>query len=431
MLRGFFHSAIAAAFLITSPVVAQMADGHLEISDLLESGDFDLARSELANRVAQRPDAALFAAHLEAMIQLRLGNADKAADILRQILDVAPDFEPARQELTVLLARLGQADGAIFHAQRLLRDTKDPVTARNMNNFVRVYQGGQQSGITGRFSILPSTNATRGTQEETIMIGGLPFTISPESRAREGIGFAIGSTAWKKWQLSEHWSGMLSAAIDFNGYLTKDPDSEQSLQLRYDFQRGDARTQLRLGPVAELASENWDPKRLRLGFDFGVLHLTSPRSRFRLDSTGTRQVHQVESFRDGYLFRSNLGFDHAFSNTLYGSLDLSFGRETTQRAHLDHHDNGLFIKLAKEWQNGLLTGLTVGRRRNDYVGNFPGTSIARRDVQNSIGVQLSHDSIKIWDNTPEINVTWIDSNSNVGFYDYTSLDVSFGFTTSF
>ena len=431
MLRKLFFAAFAVFLLAGSTLFAQSTSPSLNIPILLDSGDYAAARTELGRRIAGRPDAALFAAHLEALILLRKGQPDAAADVLRQILDVAPDFEPARRELTVLLALMGQTENAIFHAERLLNQTDDLRIQRDISEFIRANRNEKMRGVSARFAILPSTNANKGSDEDTITIGGLPFTIDPDSQAKEGLGIGAGLTAWNSWRLSERWTGTLIGAFDIEEYLTDGVSDEQNLSLRFDFGRKGERTRLSFGPVAELRMRNWNAERKRLGLRIGIQNTLGPRTRVGADLTGFRQTYQREPFRDGSFYSGSIGLEHAVSQTLVASASLPFTRERTKRAHLDHDDIGLTLGIAKEWPSGLYTRLSLGLRENNYIGNFPGTTVARNDVLSSIGVSIKHNKFQIGRLTPEVGVVYTDSNSNVGFFDYQSLDFSVGFGMQF
>jgi len=431
MLRKLLMAAIIAALFPALPLFAQSDVAPSTIPIHLENRDYAAARAELGRGVAGRPDAALFAAHLEALILLREGQPDAAADVLRQILDVAPDFEPARRELTVLLALMGQTENAIFHAERLLNQTDNLRIQRDMSEFIRANRTEKMRGISTRFAILPSTNANNGSDEDTITIGGLPFTIDPDSQAKEGLGFGAGLTAWNSWRLSERWTGTLIGAFDIEEYLTDAFNDEQNLSLRFDFGRNGARTRLSFGPVAELRLSNWNAERERLGLRIGIQNALGPRTRIGADLTSFRQTYRREPFRDGTLLSGSIGLEHAISQTLVASASLPFTRERTKRAHLDHDDIGLTLGIAKDWPDGLYTRLSLGLRENNFIGNFPGTTVARNDVLSSIGVSIRHDKFQIGGLTPEIGVVYTDSNSNVGFFDYESLDFSVGFGMQF
>ena len=427
----FLLVAVAVALFAAFPLHAQSTVAPSTIPTHLENRDYPAARAELGQLIAGRPDAALFAAHLEALIMLRGGQPEDAADVLRQILDVAPNFEPARRELTVLLAQMGQTESAVFHAERLLNQTDDQKIQRDMEEFISTNQTGKENGISVRFTILPSTNANKGTNEDTIIIGGRPFTIDPVSKATDGLGFGAGITAWNSWRLTERWTRTLSGAIDVQEYLNHDVNDDQNTSLRFDFGRDGERNRLSFGPVLKLRMRNWNPERHRVGLSAGIQQVLNPRTRLSADVVAFRQTHRRDPFRDGNFYSGSIGIEHAFSRTLSGTVSLPFTVERTQRAHLDHNDIGLTLGVANKWRNGLNTSLSVRVQQNQFIGNFPNAAFARRDVLSSVGFSLNHSSVQIGRFTPNLGVTFTDSSSNIGFYDFSSTDMSVGFQTGF
>ena len=111
--------------------------------DYVLQGDDGAARTALAELVGGTAQAALHFAFLDGLILVRDGQVDQAIAIFREILNVEPNFEPARRELTVLLARTGRIEGAIFHAERLVGTTLDERLRNDLQNFIL-----HKSGVT-------------------------------------------------------------------------------------------------------------------------------------------------------------------------------------------------------------------------------------------------------------------------------------------
>ncbi len=427
--RALCATAIIAAQCACA--AAQDGDGRSPIPHYLETGDYNAARAVLLQRVAGHPEAALFAAHLEALIMLRQGRVKDATDLLRQILGVAPEFEPARRELTVLLARTGQIESALYHAGKLLDQTDSLRIQNELGAFIRAFDSDDRQGVSTRFAILPSSNANRGTDQETILIGGGPFTIDPASRAHGGVGVGAGVTAWKSWRLSEFWTASAHGSLDVEYHESGQVADEQSLSPGISFTRSEARTRLSLEPALEFRAKDWKLERRRAGMNVGTRHALSPRTSLEGRLSVFRQDHKRETFRDGTIVFGSAGLEYRLSEATTLSVGAPFTMERTERAHLDHNDLGANIGVGRRWSGGLHTGLTLGYRDNKYRGAFPGTAISRRDHLKSIGVSLRHQGFRIGNSTPEFSITYTDSSSNAGFYEYVSVDTALGFGIRF
>ena len=230
MLKILLLAATTALGLLAGAAYAQ---SHL---DYLKAGNYPAARAALARLVGDAPDATLHFAFLEALILQREGNAEAAIASYRRILAKEPRFEPARRELTPLLARTGQAQGALYHAETLLATTQDRQLRAALEGFIA-----SQSPVSpAEFQrALPSCHHPTPTAErrQTVVIGGLPFTPDPASQAQRATGVSLGVTAWNRWMLSDRWTATLAGSVDIRRY-----DNDAVLTKR----------QLRRGSISDL-----------------------------------------------------------------------------------------------------------------------------------------------------------------------------------
>jgi len=86
-----------------------------------------------------------------------------AADIGAGFAAVAPDYEPARRELTLLLAYRGDVTAARYHAERLVAETADEQLRAGLQTFILNNTSRKPGGFALRFALLPSSNQTRGS----------------------------------------------------------------------------------------------------------------------------------------------------------------------------------------------------------------------------------------------------------------------------
>ena len=391
--------------------------------DLLAAGDYPAARKALAAQVAGRPDAALHMAFLDGLILTRQGRLAEATAIYRQILKAEPRFEPARRELTAILAATGQTEGAVFHAERLLSTTQDQRLRAELTGLIAAQSAGKPRGITTRFSLLPSTNANGGTEADTVIVGGLPFTPDPQSRAQSAVGVNIGATAWNRWQLGERSDATLSAGFDHRHYNNAAVPSQTDAFARLDFGWTGARHRLSFGPVAEITWKGGDRYRDRLGVAVVGQYQISPRLRFGGSLGLYRQRHPVDRFLDGTLATGSVSLQRIMAPDLSLFLSVPFTIETTRAPHQTHRDLGLTVGVEKAWAGGLITGFSLGQSVNRYKGDYPAFGEPRRDRVTTARLALRHSDFRIGPFVPELTLTWTRSASNIPFHDYTRRDV--------
>lgn len=434
MARKFPAAALCAALLLsTQGGAAQTAPTEAERAplELLAAGDYAGARAALGRLIAGRPDAALHAAMLEAMIMVREGQRAEAAALLRQILAAEPRFEPARRELAALLAAGGQTTGALYHARTLMATTQDARLRAELQGFIAAQEAGRARGITTRFAILPSSNANGGTDARSVSVGGLPFVPDPGSRATAAIGVALGATAWNRWQLGERLDATLSGSIDIRRYDEAAVADETVAGLRLDFGVVRARTRLRFGPNADVTWKEGERYRNRVGFAVSGEYRLRPNLQLGGNVAIWSQDHPGRGFLDGTRTTGSLGAQYVAGPDLTFSLNLPFTIETARAPHLEHRDIGLTLAAEKAWPGGLISGLSLGRSWNDYDGDFPGFGTPRRDIVTTASLSLRHRDLRLRSYVPELTLTWGRSRSNIPFFDFIRRDLGLSFTQRF
>ncbi len=448
------------------------------VAEALARGDHADARRIAEAEVSGRPDAALHLAHLEGLIALRSGDPATAAEIFRAILSVAPGFEPSRLQLVVALDRLGRQGQARREAETLARTGRSPqlreaVTAPAARSGAaprpaprsqpsaappapvaapapapvpaqREAASGPppavaqptraaepRSGVALRFAFLPSSNLTGGTRAETVELGGLPFVLDPGSREYGGVGLTFGATAWRRWDLGEHWLAILSGGGDLRLYGKAPKPDEAELGLRLDFARRFDRGGLSFGPRVAFLFKDGHLHRRQAGIGLAVEHLVSPRLRFSASTEWLAQDHPEEPFRDGTLLSARLGLDWAVSRRTVVSVELPALREDAKAPHLSHTDFGLEVGLRHTFPTGLSAGAHVFSGYHRYDGEYPGFGVARRDHVQSLRLTLSDSRLRILGQTPELSVTRRRQDSNIPFHDVWSTDFGLSFVRRF
>lgn len=435
MAQRFLVAALCGALsLSVQPAPAPAAEATAAERaplDRLAAGDYAGARAALGALINGRPDAALHAAMLEAMIMVRQGQRAEAAALLRRILAAEPRFEPARRELAALLAADGQTAGALYHARTLMATTQDARLRAELQGFIAAQEAGRARGITTRFAILPSSNANGGTDARSVSVGGLPFVPDPGSRATAAIGLALGATAWNRWQLGERSDATLSASIDTRQYDKAAVADETTAGVRLDFGLVRPRARLRFGPNADVTWKQGEHYRDRLGFAVSGDYRLRPDLQLGGNVAVWSQDHPGRRFLDGTRVAGSLGAQHVAGPDLTLSVNLPFTVETTRAAHLEHRDIGLTLAAEKAWPGGLISGLSLGRSWSRYDGDFPAFAAPRRDIVTTASLSLRHRNLRWRSYVPELTLTWGRSRSNIPFFDFIRRDLGLSFTERF
>ena len=395
--------------------------------ELVREGRFAEARAALAPAIAGRADAALHAAFLEGLIAARQGNNDGAIRIFREILRVAPDYAPARRELAALLLITRQGEAALYHAERL--DSSNARLREQIRAAVAA-GAGPSRGAALRFSLVPSTNANRGTQAEEITIGGLPFRIDDGARAGRGTTATLGGTAWRRWRLSPAMTGTLTGSLDQSAF--DDDRADQTVAAAsFLLSRAMGRARLTFGPTYEARWLDGDLALKRPGLALAASAPLGERGRLLFSLEAQAQRFPGASFRDGERFEAALGYRRLAAPGLVLGIALEAERETAGVPHLGRSELGLRLEAEREWRGGLITDLELARHWDNYDGDFPGFAVPRADRVTALSLRLRHRGLAWRGLAPEVSLTALRSGSNVQFYDYDAVDVGMHLSREF
>lgn len=164
------------------------------VRQLMDAGRFDDAQALLDQLAANRAGGTE-REFLEGMIALARKDYRRAEAVFRRILDDDPVLLRVRLELarTLFLAKKDEAADYQFR----LALAKHPPAAVLHN--VTVYREAIRARRAWRFNLelglAPDTNINSATAKERIEIFGLPFRLSPDARARSGVGITAGGDA--------------------------------------------------------------------------------------------------------------------------------------------------------------------------------------------------------------------------------------------
>lgn len=416
---------LAALFILNSQAQSET------VEQALRRGDAQAARVALSEQIAGRKDAGLHRAQLEGMIALRQGDPDTAIKIFRGILAIAPTFEPSRIGLIRALEASGQRSSAITHARRLASQTEDGHLRDQLLSQIAMAEGARRGGVALRFALLPSSNITGGTTTETVLVGGVPFTLDPASREASGVGLTLGATAWRSWSLGRSWNATASASVDFRTFNTALKPDETELALRLDASHRGPRASVAFGPRYSMLFQDGSRARQQAGIGMNAAYLAAPRLRFFLSAEMLRQTYPQADFRNGTRTSVTPGLQWALSPQTILTAELPMLRESARARHLAHKDVALGIGLATRMSGGLNLSVSVLGGRNAYDGIYPGFTLARTDHVKSLRLSISHNKVQVRGLMPELSVTRKWQSSNIPLHDTRTTDFALSLSRRF
>ena len=367
-----------------------------------------------------------------AMRNVRNGDYRTALPQFERLVSAEPDETQFRLELARTLFLIGVDDRAQYHFNLALGDSTlsdaDVALARRYLDQIAA-----RSAWSGQFSlaIVPESNPAQRPSAETVSIGDLSFTLSPDARARSGTGVSLdGRLRWSP-RLSRDWRGRLgvsgrheafresafndsSAKVIAGADLLADRRSRIGLALTYR-QRWIAGEPFSYGPGVEMTAAR------RLS--------QATRGSARLSVSDLH--HDNLTRRDGLRTFASLGVEHAVTQRLVANASVFAKRANAQAASEAYREIGIQVGGRYGFRGGLLTGLQtwVVDRQNDAEERF--FLDARENRRWGATVSVSHRQMAWKGFAPELSLTYETRRSNITLYDYENVGLSLGVTRDF
>jgi len=127
---------------------------------------------------------------LDGQLALQNGDYPSAIRIFRGILGQDPSLTRVRLDLARALFLARDYDAARYHFQIVLGGELPEVARQNIYAYLRAIYA-----RTTRFSLTafvgPDSNPSYATSAQTVEIGGVPYVLNPDARARKAIGLTV------------------------------------------------------------------------------------------------------------------------------------------------------------------------------------------------------------------------------------------------
>lgn len=406
-------------------------------ASLVRAGDQD---TSLAPQELSRGNASDTAAASQAILDLwtaalrnvRGGSYRTALPQLERLVSAAPGETQFRLELARTLFLIGADDRARYHfnlslGDPTLSDAEVDVVERYLDSIEA------RSAWSGRFSfaIVPESNPGQRTSTRTLTIGGLPFEISPDARARSGVGISL--TGRLRW--SPRLSRDLRGRFEISGrHEAFERDEFNDLNLRtvagIDLLADRGR---RIG-IAATYRHRWIAGK---PFSFGPgMEVTGAR-RFGRSTRGWGRIaitdleHEDLTRRDGLRTRVGIGVERAITQQFVANASVFAKRADAQADFEAYREVGMQLGGRYAIKGGVLIGLQAWaayRQHDDEQSFFPD---AREEIRWGSTATISNRDISWNGFAPELRLTYETRSSNIDLYDYDNVRLSIGVTRDF
>ncbi len=231
MIQRLLFIFLAAMFLVSSNGML-MAQSAQTPQRLIAAGDYDAALQFLEASNA----SGLEVAYYRGVILYQQERYEEAVALFRRILQARPEQILVRQALVRALVAQQSYEAAEFHLDELIERDESERNIAQYRTMQRRILNDKPYGITGSFSLVPSSNINRGTTNRVFSTGVGDFTIVEESQEKAGTSVNLTVSAFRRFQLNEESTLTLTGTAK-GAQALEDGNPTAALSLGVDYRR--------------------------------------------------------------------------------------------------------------------------------------------------------------------------------------------------
>ena len=380
-----------------------------------------------------------------AMVAKRQRRYRAAIRLLRHMLARNPKLARVRLELAESYFRIGNDAQAEHHFRYALGNGLPAPVVRRVQAYLAAMRQRKSWSVSLDFSVAPQTNVNRATAERVIVLGGIPWTLNPESRKKSGLRANLSGSFTARPYLAENLRGH----IRFSPSLSATTDGEFRIsRLNVEdlsFASWSLTTTGELGLVflADLqeisaglsAGHTWSEGKSYL-WTYGVwLRMQrelGPRTLGHLSLSLDRLDYAASSStRDGWEWSASPVIRQQLNAWLAATLSTSFTWHDVKpkdEAYLSG-GAGLGLDAMLPHDFSLYTGVKLNRTH--YRADDDVFAKRRKDWKLTATARLTYGKFTAFDLAPYIQYQYERRDSTISFYEYDNHAVNIGFTKRF
>ena len=404
---------LAIPFLLLAMAAqAQTPSVEDRVNLLMRQGQFADAYA-LAEREwpPQTPNRAMRLDFIRAMSLKAQGRHHEAIAVLRRINAENPAFTRVRAELAHSLYVVGDHEAARFHFTDLTRSVDDGRMRDAFDAYLNAMRRQRPYRVGAYVSIAPSTNINNRTTARTVVVNGIPFQLTEDSRALSGIGLSGGVSGERSFLFGNDLTLTVAGRFDGTKYRQDEFDKFQLSGNAFLRKRVGAST-FGAGLVADHQNQGHESYRNGIG---GAVEYGRVFEGGRHLFASARLMHYRYpglDFLDGWQASASLIGRQTLAPGHHLTAGLRFTVERTQR---DYHDNdgiGAFVSHTREWRGGLITEVEPSVAVRQYRARDPVFGIKRQDIEVGGTLRLMHRKLNFEGFAPRLEYSYLRQFSN-------------------
>lgn len=396
---------------------------------LIEEGDYDNALVLLAQLEADGvggPERDF----LDGMVALARKDYPRAEAMFRRILEGDPSLVRVRLELARTLFLEKKDEEADYHFRLAIAARPEKGVVASITRYREAIRARRAWRFNLNLGIAPDTNINSATNTDRVEILGLPFELSPDSKARSGTGAIVGADAsvrlWREALVPVYLAGY--------GRMVRYGDHD------FDdiYVGGEAGPEFRVSGgrlrVAATGLQRWyGGKSLLTSIGARLNYEKVINGKLGLEASLAlrRNAYARRSDVDGWDLEASISANRPLGKSTLGYAFASIDRTVAHDPGQSSWQGRLGVGALKEIGWGLRPqiSLEVARQVNDApLVLFGGT---RRDWRFQASASIYKRDWNVAGFAPSIRVSWTRNCSTLPIYDQKRLRAEFGIAKAF
>ena len=394
---------------------------------LIRAGRLEHARAFLEGARPANEEEEIERLFLLGKVEMRLGMPERAAERFEEILALRPGLTRVRLELASAYYLLGRDDKARHHFSSSLADPLPSSVETAVEGFLRRIDARKRWSVSVSASVLPET---KRPDQETVLIGGVPFRLSEDARSSSGTGGFFSAGASYSPKLNETIRGVLGASAAAKIYrgsqwddITASGDAGLSRLLAAGSVSGGVRLGRRwIGGEADQRSFGpWGRARWRL----------TNATRLELDLSAGYRRHDSRREQDGWRVVARPRVVHAFDGRNSIEAEPLFELVEAREDRHASHTIGLGLSATRAFEGGLSITVDASAQvlRHDAPDPLFGTRRVDRNAR--VGARVLHRSLRYRGFAPYVGYSLERNRSNIPIHEFRIQGVLVGISRRF
>lgn len=406
---------------------AQGSDPLAPLRAAILKADWPAAEAQLASlagRIDVDPNDLVF---LTGMTALGQQQYDRAITQFRRMLDRDPTLARVRLELARALFLKRDDDAARYHFELALAGKLPETVERNVRGFLTEIRRRRLWSFEVSGGVLPDSNINAGSNQQTVNIAGLPFTLSSEAREKSGFGAMISMNASRAIPLTAQWQLRGFASVLRRDYTDSRFD-DMILRVGLGPRRVFANGEFGLAPFSAERRFGNDILNRSDGLRLDGIAQVSARDILEGVVEWQRFVYPDRPGRDGDVLWAYLGGRFLVD----AGTQLTYGADTYDERAEDPSFRNLSLAYSlgvlRDWPRGVSTALTMRRARTEFDGIQPLFGEYRNERLTTWTLTVTKRDWTLFEFAPALSVTNYRNVSSIPFYGFDRTQVLLAFT---